>query len=119
MELTIALLFFSLAAAVCLQLFVKSHNINRDCNDASNSHTIATSLADAYRDGELDDTLALEPEKTIYYDINFTEIPKDGVVSYIASLKYDKGTLDINVGSLDNPDCYSLSVYRFIPEVSE
>ena len=33
MEIIIAILFFSLASAICLQLFVKAHNLGQDTQE--------------------------------------------------------------------------------------
>ncbi len=49
MELTIALLFFAITAAVCLQVFAKAHLINQETEQLTTAHTIAVNLAEDYR----------------------------------------------------------------------
>lgn len=119
MELTIALLFFSLSAAVCLQLFVKSHTLTEESNNRSNAHIIATSIADEYRAGTLDIELTDDMNTKLYYDSNYYSTTENGVVAYIAELNYSAGTLDIIVKEAsEDTECYSLSVYKFVPEVN-
>lgn len=48
MELIIAILFFSLASTVCIQLFAKSHLISRDTVNQNHAVTYAQNLAEAY-----------------------------------------------------------------------
>lgn len=115
MELTIALFFFAIAAAVCLQLFVKSHNINSRCSAANDAHSIATSIADRYLAGSLEDVLA--KADTLYYSAELEEsLDEMGGVAYVASLNIDDGLLCIDVKSADEKYGYSLSVYKYIPK---
>ena len=48
MELILSILFFSLASAVCVQLFVKSHLISRQSTDLTNSVNLAQDVAEIY-----------------------------------------------------------------------
>ncbi len=130
MELTISLLFFAIASAVCIQLFVKAHNINKECDALSNEHIIASNIAECYRAGQI---LSLVPEMTGEngecrdgdYSLNFgsdNKVTSEGAAApYSAGLSLKDGTLDITVTSADSPDTtYSLSVYRyFTGEVSQ
>lgn len=120
MELTIALLFFSLASAVCLQLFVKTHTLNGESRCAGDAHIIATSIADEYRNGSLDACPENGQTSTKYYDSNYYETTSDGVVAYVATLTLTDGTLGISVSVPDEEqtEYYSLSVYKYVPEVS-
>ena len=116
MELTIALLFFSLASAVCLQLFVKSHTINGQCRNEGDAHIIATSIADSYRAGTLENvTDGVTTQK--YFDTNYYETDQNGVIAYIANLSLKDNNLLISVTTPDNVEHYSLSVYKYVPEV--
>lgn len=49
MELMIAILFFSLAAAVCVRLFVKSHTLEAESIELNHAVTSATSVAEVLR----------------------------------------------------------------------
>ena len=124
MELTISLLFFAIASAVCIQLFVKSHNINKECEALSDEHIIASNIAENYRAGELeslipelinDDGIYVDGDYKLVYggDMNVTG-SSNGV--YEANLTLNDGTLDIAVSSVDNPETvYTLNVYRYFP----
>ena len=48
MELLISLLFFSLASAVCIRLFAKSHLISRDTINQNNAIVQAQHLAETW-----------------------------------------------------------------------
>ncbi len=122
MELTISLLFFAIASAVCIQLFVKAHNINKECDALSNEHIIASNIAECYRAGQI---LSLVPEMTGEdgecldgdYTVGFgsdNNVVSSATAAYSASLSLNNGTLDITVTSAESPDAsYSLSVYRY------
>lgn len=61
MELIIAILFFSLSSAVCVQLFARSHLISRETVDQNNAITQAQNLAEIWyaAEGNLDSMLPL------------------------------------------------------------
>lgn len=65
MELLIVLLFFSIACAVCIQLFSDAHITNKRSKEYSNSNIIYTNLAEEFYDADLQDS-----NDTIYYDAN-------------------------------------------------
>lgn len=119
MELTISLLFFAFAAAVCIQLFVKAHNLNEESKALNDAHMIATQIAECYRAGEIesmipdmigDDGMYRGGSYVLYYDANADKAAQAVPEGYTAELLYAEGNLDIKVG-----DYYSLSVYRYIP----
>lgn len=125
MELTIALLFFAIASAVCIQLFVKSHNINKECEALSAEHIIASNIAENYRADELgsiipelisDEGSYVDGDYKLIYgdDMKVVDSPSGGV--YEANLKLNKGMLDIAVSSIEDPKTeYTLNVYRYFP----
>ena len=57
MELIIAILFFSLASAVCIQLFVKSHLLGKTTTEANHALLMCQNFSEIY--------LGILPE---YYD---------------------------------------------------
>ena len=127
MELTISLLFFALASAVCIQLFVKAHNINKECEALSKEHNIATNIAETYRAGVLDSLIPgirdtdgryIDGDYTLFYGDERNITGSDPASAYLAELTLSGGTLDIKVSGKNDPDMsYSLSVYRYFPEV--
>lgn len=75
MELILAILFFSIASAVCVQIFVKSHLLSvesRALNQAVNKCTSAAEYISSVS-GEGVET----GTETIYYDDDFTECDRD------------------------------------------
>ena len=52
MELLVAILFFLLASAVCVRLFVKSHTLERDSINLNHAVTAATTVAEIFRNQE-------------------------------------------------------------------
>ncbi len=119
MELTISLLFFALASAVCIQLFVRAHNLNKESEALSDAHIIVSDIAEVYRAGELetlipailnDDGVYKEGTYTLYYDADCNRTDGFSSEGYTVDLIFADGNLDIRVGEL-----YSLSVYRYMP----
>lgn len=51
LELMIAILFFCLAAAVCVRLFVKSHTISQDTRDLNMALNQVSAAAEVFRSG--------------------------------------------------------------------
>ena len=49
LELIIAILFFSVASALCVQLFVKSHQMSVKSSDLNHAVLVAQSAADVYK----------------------------------------------------------------------
>ena len=52
MELIMAILIFSLAATVCVQVFVKSHTIEKDSDQLSNALFASVSVAEIIRSSD-------------------------------------------------------------------
>lgn len=76
MELILAILFFSLASAVCIRLFVKAHTIGNDTQNLNRAVTQSQSAAEILSgcDGNLSDLQTFFPESradgsqlTVYY----------------------------------------------------
>lgn len=96
MELIVAILFFSLASAVCLRMFTKSHQLSTEAatqNHAVNQTGNVTELmrydlthethmlADEYPDAKITDTF---DESYIYYDGNWKPCEKANTVYTLA-----------------------------------
>lgn len=68
MEILIALLFFSIAGAVCLQLFSSAHITNTHSNDMSNANILLTNTAESFYSDSLNNIIANDTDNTYYYD---------------------------------------------------
>lgn len=137
MELIIAILFFSVGSAVCVQFFVKSHLLNHD-SDALNhavnecagtAEIIQTSddlagaidiLKNLYPNGSYPDIQAdtKAADIVIYYDDAFKECIKDET-AYLLSLHIESDermiSADMHVTSADSETyIYELSIKHHI-----
>ena len=120
MELTISLLFFAFAAAVCIQMFVRSHKLNEESDRLGAAHVIAVDIAETYRAGQLELLLPgvkdeaghyIDGSYTLYYAGDGVQVTNEASDGYRVDLLLAEGNLDIDVA-----DIYKLSVYRYFPE---
>ena len=97
MEMIIAILFFSLASAVCIQLFAKSHLLGRQTVNQNHAVTWAQSLADSYLtlDGNLGAVQELFPISSqtsennlrLSFNSNWDPCSPEDDVTFLAYLK--------------------------------
>ena len=68
MELILSILFFSIAAAVCVKLFVTSHDLSSQSVKLNNAVAMAENIAEVFygSNGEKKGMMALLPEMKIY-----------------------------------------------------
>ena len=87
MELIMAILLFSLAAAVCVQVFVKSHTIEKESTALTKAVFASSSVAEIFRSSDDYEELLLAefPQAIsendgylIYYDEDFSPVVSDG-----------------------------------------
>lgn len=72
LELIIAILFFSIASAVCVQFFVKSHSMSQDSQDLNFAVSECSSIAEIVQTSD-SEKAALSELKTLYPDAKITE----------------------------------------------
>lgn len=128
MELIIAILFFSIASAICMQLFVKAHVLSKNTKELNNAVIICESLAEAFRgtDGDFNEFVALyenctttKSSMTLYYDKNFNHC--DEVSSYYyAKILYqsDNNQKQVEISYIDSTNnnlIYSLNINIHAP----
>jgi hypothetical protein len=116
MELIICILFFSLAAAVCVQLFVRSHNLSKRTVEQSQAVIIAENLAECFfaAEGDTDQIIGYydhadtsvvpevpltHPVITLYYDAEFRELAGAEQAVYLAQLTVMEPGEYTNIGS--------------------
>ena len=125
MELIIAILFFSLAAAICVRLFVKSHTLEKDSINLNHAVNTATSVAEIFRsqndiysllqeqfpDGELTET-----SYRFFYDKNWN-LCDVSTAEYIISLHTEESN-DFLLGTVDVTNhetaLYQLQLKKYI-----
>jgi len=134
MELIITILFFSVCSAVCVQLFVQSHLIDKSTRELNNAMSKAQGFAEVMRgtDGSMASIEAEYPNAVgdgesyfeIYYDEDFKEIdPSLGLDSalYAADVTLERVSkiqnMYINIVDLtDYEAIYSLNATKYIRE---
>ena len=86
MELILAILFFALAGAICVRLFVAAHFISRDTREANRAAALAQSAAACVQaaDGDLQEAAALLSAEAgqsgsviVFYDADWQTAPAD------------------------------------------
>lgn len=80
LELILAILFFSLSGAVCMQLFLKARTLSAETSAQNHALTLAKRTASSYESGGLLGDYSEKSELTYYYDTGWGECsPKDGI----------------------------------------
>lgn len=124
MEIIIAILFFSVVSAICLQLFVKAHNMGTDTEELDMAVRQCSSVAEILSQGaqpmeQLDEIYSgsdlSDDGGFIYFNEDFQTCKKDDSQYHldISSSPEDKGitTYDIALYANDDTECiYSLKV---------
>ena len=124
MELIIAILFFSLAATVCVRFFVKSYTLEQDSKNLNHAVTAATSVAEIFHHQE--DFMSCLAEEyslgsssencyTFYYDKSWNLCDAQSSV-YTVILRAEEHipfvTGDISVNK-DEHTLYELSIKKY------
>lgn len=127
MELIIAILFFSLSCAVCIQLFFKAHHVSRKSEDLSSAVLWCENVAELFRgcDGDMSEMTALledtdhfrittdaDDEFSIFFDEDWNPITEASHVTYEIQCEiYDKDDFQTAViTALDgSEELYSLT----------
>ena len=109
LELILAVLFFSVASALCIQIFTKAHLMSQDARDLNFAVNEVSSMAEQMPDGTLQDAAA-------YYDSNYASCEKADAV-YVLTVHYEpEDTLlkaHISMDTVaDNRNIYTLDVTK-------
>ena len=109
LELILAVLFFSVASALCIQIFTKAHLMSQDARDLNFAVNEVSSMAEQMSDGTLQDAAA-------YYDSSYASCKKADAV-YVLTVHYEpEDTLlkaHISMDTIaDNRNIYALDVTK-------
>lgn len=109
LELILAVLFFSVASALCIQIFTKAHLMSQDARDLNFAVNEVSSMAEQMPDDSLQDTAA-------YYDSSYASCKKADAV-YVLTVHYEpEDTLlkaHISMDTVaDNRNIYALDVTK-------
>ena len=80
LELILAVLFFSVASALCIQIFIKAHLMSQDARDLNFAVNEVSSMAEQMPDDSLQDAA--------YYDSSYASCEKADAV-YVLTVHYE------------------------------
>lgn len=109
LELILAVLFFSVASALCIQIFTKAHLMSQDARDLNFAVNEVSSMAEQMPDDSLQDA-------TAYYNSSYASCEKADAV-YVLTVHYEpEDTLlkaHISMDTVaDNRNIYTLDVTK-------
>lgn len=109
LELILAVLFFSVASALCIQIFTKAHLMSQDARDLNFAVNEISSMAEQMPDDSLQDAAA-------YYNSSYASCEKADAV-YVLTIHYEpEDTLlkaHISMDTVaDNRNIYTLDVTK-------
>ena len=109
LELILAVLFFSVASALCIQIFTKAHLMSQDARDLNFAVNEVSSMAEQMPNDSLQDAAA-------YYDSSYASCEKADAV-YVLTIHYEpEDTLlkaHISMDTIaDNRNIYTLDVTK-------
>lgn len=109
LELILAVLFFSVASALCIQIFTKAHLMSQDARDLNFAVNEVSSMTEQMPDDSLQDAAA-------YYDSSYASCEKADAV-YVLTVHYEpEDTLlkaHISMDTIaDNRNIYTLDVTK-------
>lgn len=116
LELILAVLFFSVASALCIQIFTKAHLMSQDARDLNFAVNEVSSMAEQMPDDSLQDAAA-------YYDSSYASCEKADAV-YVLTVHYEpEDTLlkaHISMDTIaDNRNIYTLDVTNHLQRRAE
>lgn len=109
LELILAVLFFSVASALCIQIFTKAHLMSQDARDLNFAVNEVSSMAEQMPDDSLQDAAA-------YYDSSYASCEKADAV-YVLTVHYEpedtllKAHISMDTAA-DNRNIYTLDVTK-------
>ena len=109
LELILAVLFFSVASALCIQIFTKAHLMSQDARDLNFAVNEVSSMAEQMPDDSLQDAAA-------YYNSSYASCEKADAV-YVLTVHYEpEDTLlkaHISMDTIaDNRNLFALDVTK-------
>lgn len=111
LEMMISVLFFAVAAAVCIQVFVKAHQLSGQAENLNMAAGIASSAAELLSSGS-------EEELAVYYDADWMPCGRDGA-EYILDVgtqkEKDQISGQIRITDKDGEVIYEMDCVRYIP----
>lgn len=128
MELVITIMFFSICAAVCMQLFVKTHVLGQRTRELNHAVCEAQGFAEVMRgtDGSMGQIMEFYPDAVsdgesffeVFYDADFTKCEYDKAV-YVADVTLSPNgaiqNMDVKIVKLSNyEEIYTLNATKYM-----
>lgn len=121
-ELILAILFFSLSSAVCSQIFVKTHLINKKSDDINSALTIVSNFTSVIKaeNGDVKSAYNFLTgndhfNTNIFFDSNLEICSKENAKYLLIINPYDEYSVNLNVISVsDNSNIISQDIYTHI-----
>lgn len=110
MEFIVGILFFSIALALCVQLFVKAKTINEESVQKSKAQLIAGYIIENYKANQ-------SLENSMYFDEQGLVCTKDNYY-YLAHLKKQDDLLQISITYQDQ-EIYTTEYYHYQQRIWE
>lgn len=104
MELIVGILFFSLASALCIQIFVKADIMNKESQQRGHASRIATRIIENYKTDQLQNEI-------LYFDENGIECQKQNY-DYLAQLDQQGDLLKISI-QYHHKEVYYIEYYHY------
>lgn len=125
MEFIIAILFFSTASAVCMQLFTRAHVIDVKTRELNHAVSVSQSVAETLRgtDGALSSVAACFPQASVQgsrlllsFDERWRNCPQaDAAYQCMADFNHNEGLIDVHISVIrvsDQSEIYSLHTMK-------
>ena len=133
MELIIAILVFSIASALCIQIFAKSHILSQTTQELNHAVSMSESAAEIFygTDGTLEEVskildsahMSIQNGNTItlFYDSSFQICMQEEAIytmllEFSSDQKFQMLCIHVNRLTGDSPNIYSLDVKRHIQQ---
>lgn len=104
MELIVAVMFFALASAICIQMFVQARIINDQSIQQEQAMRISCEIIERYKSNQI-------ISEKLYFDENGKNINQNNHI-YQATTKINQNTLTIHI-YYENEKIYSTSYYHY------
>lgn len=108
MELIVGILFFALAGALCVQLFVKANTMNEESICKDQGMRIAVNIVEVYKNDKTND---LVNEEIVYFD-DFGQAVDKKDATYEADIKKNGDEITVQVVH-DEEVIYTLDYYNY------
>lgn len=107
LELILAIGFFCIASAVCVYIFVKSYNIERESTNLNHAVHLATSAAETFRNTDAE-------SYEVYYDANWNTCnSSDAIYTLNVAVECDNSLQIAQISvKAENSTIYELEVLK-------